>query len=131
MKTEADALTQWTTDEIVCDFGRGKRTFTRDQLGDVCAVLKDEFRDSGRVFVEDRHGQIWPVALETFVDSSKSLALATALKAYKKADKFTAQLVVQFETIDEMVRWARGEIPSYDTVLTQHIPPVEAWRRPL
>lgn len=42
MKTPEVTLTEWTTDEIKFDFGRGPRTFTREQFTILCGYLKTD-----------------------------------------------------------------------------------------
>lgn len=131
MKTAEIALTEWTSGEIKFDFGRGVRTFSRENFVFICDVIKSGVVTDRGILIQDANGEKWEVALKTFGDETSLHDAARNLEKYYKRDQFCAQIAVQFHTVDEIGAWARGELDGKTVVPMQNIPPVDSWMRPV
>lgn len=132
MKTPEVTLTEWTSDTIKFDFGRGSRTLTREQFTVMCDYLKTDVPLGDHcIHVICENGDKWEVRIESFVDEVMLRDTHTNLERYSKRGQFRPQIAVQFQTLDEISRWAKGELDGKSAVPYQQVPPPDSWMRPV
>jgi hypothetical protein len=130
MKTPEQALTEWTSGEIKFDFGRGTRTFSRENFTYLCDRVRSNSTLEHSIQITCTNGELWDVSFKSFVDEPSFHEAFSQIEKYYKKDKFVAQLAVQFQSLDEVCRWARGDLDGKLSVQVQNIPPVDSWLRP-
>lgn len=131
MKTPEITLTEWTSGEIKFDFGRGSKTFTREQFELVCDIVKRGVIVDMYIRIQDANGEGWDVPIKTFSDETSMNKAARDLEKYYVRDQFCAQIAVQFHNVDEISAWAKGELEGKNGIPVQKIPPVDPWMRPV
>lgn len=131
MKTPEQALTEWTSSEIKFDFGRGTRTFSRENFTFICERIRSNSTMEHCIRITCENGESWEVSFKTFIDEPSMHEAFSKIEKYYKKDKFVSQLAVQFHSLDEVCRWAKGELDGKLSVHVQNIPPVDSWMRPM
>lgn len=130
MKTPEEALNQWALGEIAIDLGMGKFRFSRENFTYICEYLKQyhESRIDYYIQIKDALDQTWDVQFKTFSKEDQVKKVRDALNSKGKRDQFVPRMAIQFETLAEIVRWAKGEIESQIQI---YVPPVDNWMKPI
>ena len=130
MKPPEVALTEWTSDAIIFDFGiGGTRKFTRTQFEHLIGHIKSSFTADFYITIKDESGQEWHCATKTFVDGKELEETRHVLNVRKKANDLVPRVAMQFHSLVEIQMWARGDIESQ--IQAPYVPPVDAWMRPI
>ena len=130
MKTAEVALSQWAMGEIAIDLGMGRMKFTTEQFTHICDYLKQSSTMSIDYYIQvtDALGQNWDVQFRTFCKEDQAKKVRDVLEGRGKRDQFVPRMAIQFETLTEVIKWAKGEIES---AIQIYVPPVESWMKPI